>query len=68
MNRYVKMQKVDANTDINGIRPMEAKDIDVVHKKLNDFLKQFKLHIQFTKEEITHFLIPRDNVIESYVV
>jgi len=49
MNRYVKMQKVDANTDINGIRPMEAKDIDVVHKKLNDFLKQFKLHIQFTK-------------------
>ena len=47
---------------------MEAKDVDVVYKKLNDFLKQFKLHIQFTKEEIIHFLMPQDNVIESYVV
>ena len=68
MARYAKMHKVDADTDIAGIRQMEAKDVPIVHKKLNDFLKQFKLHIQFTVEEIAHFLIPRENVIESYVV
>ena len=68
MARYAKMHKVDADTDIPGIRQMEAKDVPIVHKKLNDFLKQFKLHIQFTIEEIAHFLVPRENVIESYVV
>ena len=68
MNRYVKMNKVSEETDIVGIRQMQAKDVAVVHKKLNDFLKQFKLHIQFSEEEVAHFLIPRDNVIESFVV
>jgi glycylpeptide N-tetradecanoyltransferase len=68
MSRYVKMHKVPEDTDIVGIRKMEAKDVPIVHKKLNDFLKQFKLHIQFTVEEIAHFMIPRDNVIEAYVV
>jgi glycylpeptide N-tetradecanoyltransferase len=47
---------------------MEAKDVPIVHKKLNDFLKQFKLHIQFSEEEVAHFMLPRENVIESFVV
>lgn len=68
MGRYVKMHKVAEDTDIVGIREMQKKDVPVVHKKLNDFLKQFKLHIQFSEEEIAHFLIPRENVIESFVV
>jgi hypothetical protein len=48
MSRYVKMHKVQEDTDIVGIRKMEAKDVPIVHKKLNAFLNQFKLHIQFT--------------------
>ena len=31
-------------------------------------MKTFKLHIQYTKKEIAHFLLPRENVIESFVV
>ena len=31
-------------------------------------MKQFKLHIQYTVDEIAHFLLPRENVIESFVV
>lgn len=58
MNRYVKINKVADTPDIVGIRPMEAKDVPIVHKKLNDFLNQFKLHIQFTEEEVAHFMIP----------
>ena len=68
MSRYVKMHKVQEDTDIVGIRKMEAKDVPIVHKKLNAFLNQFKLHIQFTQEEVAHFMIPRENVIEAYVV
>ena len=35
---------------------------------LNDYLQQYKLHIQFTLAEIGHFLLPQENVVESYVV
>lgn len=47
---------------------MEAKDVPVVHQKLNKFLSQFKMNIQFTQAEIAHFLLPREWVIESFVV
>ena len=35
-------------TDIPGLRPMEAKDVKVVHTKLTEYLKKFKLHIKFS--------------------
>ena len=35
---------------------------------MNVYLQQFKLRIQFTVEEIAHFLLPREWVIESFVV
>lgn len=47
---------------------MEAKDIPDVTKMLNKYLSQFALHIVFTEEEVRHFLIPREWVIETYVV
>lgn len=47
---------------------MEKDDVKAVHKLLNGYLSKFKLHIQFTVGEIAHFFLPRDNVIESFVV
>ena len=35
---------------------------------MNKFLTQFKLSIELTEGEIAHFLLPRPNVIESFVV
>lgn len=66
--RYVKMNKVADAPKIEGLRPMEADDVGSVHKLLNSYLEQYKLNIQFTKEEIGHFLLPREWVIESFVV
>lgn len=68
MARFVKMNKVADNTSTPGLRPMEKKDVPVVHKLLNTYLQQYKIHIQFTVEEIAHFLLPRENVVESFVV
>ena len=39
-----------------------------MHKLLNNYLTRYKLNIQFTEDEIAHFLLPREGVIESYVV
>lgn len=47
---------------------MEAPDVSYVQKLLNNYLTRYKLNIQFTEEEIAHFLLPREGVIESYVV
>jgi len=68
MSRFVKIYKLAAETSIVGLRPMEKKDVPVVHKKLNAFLSQFKLRIQLTEEEVEHFLLPREWVVESFVV
>ena len=35
---------------------------------LNDFLDAVKVHIVFSEEEVAHFMLPRENVIYSYVV
>lgn len=68
MARFVKIYTLPKETTTPGLRPMERKDIPVVHKKLNTYLTQFKMHIQFTEEEVGHFLLPREWVIESFVV
>jgi len=35
---------------------------------LNDYLMRYKLNIQFSLEEIAHFFLPKEWVIESFVV
>jgi glycylpeptide N-tetradecanoyltransferase len=68
MSRFVKIHKLPEETSIEGLRPMKESDVDQVHALLNKHLSQYALHIQFTKEEIAHFLLPREWVIESFVV
>lgn len=47
---------------------MEPKDVKTVHKLLNAYLGTKKVHMKFSVEEIAHFFLPRDNVVNSYVV
>lgn len=68
MARYVKLLKLPNETSIEGLRPMAKRDVKAVHELLADYLKKFEVYLHFTPEEIEHFLIPRDNVIESFVV
>ncbi len=66
--RYVKINKVADAPKIEGLRPMEADDVVPVQKLLNSYLTRYKLNIQFSVDEIAHFLLPREWVIESFVV
>jgi len=44
-------------------------DIPAVAKLLNDHLHScYKVHMEFTTEEVAHWVTPRDNVVYSYVV
>ena len=50
------------------MRPMEDKDVPRVTEMINAYLDKVKVHIVFSEEEIAHFMLPRENVIYSYVV
>ena len=67
MARYQKLLKLPAEPTIKGIRPMEAKDMDQVHAMLVEYLAKFKTHFNFSKDELTHFILPREGVIEAFV-
>lgn len=66
--RYVKLLKVPNETSIPGLRPMQHKDIPAVQALLSDYLIKRPLNISLNVEEVEHFLIPREEVIDSYVV
>jgi glycylpeptide N-tetradecanoyltransferase len=66
--RMVKIYKLPEVPVTPGLRPMEERDVDAVHTLLNNYLSKFKLKILFTHDEIRHWLLPRDKVINSYVV
>ena len=68
MNKYVKRYVLPDKSTIPGIRMMDAKDVPEVHKLLNEYLSQFQFHINFTQDEIVHIFLPRDKVIESFVI
>jgi glycylpeptide N-tetradecanoyltransferase len=64
----MKILKVPAETTIPGLRPMLKKDVPAVHNILSAYLTKSALHIEFSLEEVEHFLLPREGVIEAYVV
>jgi glycylpeptide N-tetradecanoyltransferase len=47
---------------------MKKKDVLQVHKLLTNYLKRFKLHFRYNEEEVKYWLIPRKDVIYTYVV
>lgn len=68
MARYIKLQRLPNETSTPGLRKLEEKDCEEAHNLLNAYLSKLKLRIQFNLEEFKHFFLPREWVIESYVV
>ncbi|KNC85039.1 glycylpeptide N-tetradecanoyltransferase 1 [Sphaeroforma arctica JP610] len=68
MQRMIKHYKLPTATVTPGLRPMEARDVPAVTEMLNTYLNKFVLHPIFTEDEIAHWLIPKDEVVDAYVV
>lgn len=47
---------------------MDKKDVTQVHKLLNTYIANFSLKLKLSVQDITHLLLPREGVIQSYVV
>ncbi|KAL8454019.1 hypothetical protein Emag_001591 [Eimeria magna] len=64
--RSKRLAPVREEPALEGLRPMKESDAPQVHKLLMTYLKNFKLHPDFTEEEIRHWLTPRENVVHVY--
>ncbi len=68
MARMIKLYKV-AKEPNHPLVEMTEEHIDGVHALLKTYLEsKFLLHVNFTKEEVAHWLLPRTNVINTYVL
>ena len=68
MSKHIKNHKLPNKTFMSGWREMTEDDVPQVHVKLNEYLATHKVHIEFSEEEVRHFLLPRENVVHSFVV
>jgi len=67
MARTIKLHKVPEQPQLSGMREMKPKDAQRVFELVTSYLKRFPLHPEFTKDELAHWMMPRDGVIYSYV-
>jgi glycylpeptide N-tetradecanoyltransferase len=65
---HMKLLNVPKDQTIHNIRPMVLKDAKKVQSLLAAHLEKLDVSFHFNKEEVIHFLLPRDKVIYSYVV
>lgn len=68
MARMQKLYKLPSETITSNLRIMEKKDVVGVYNLLTNYLLKFTLKILFTIDEIEHWLLPRKDVINSYVI
>ncbi|KAI8492077.1 glycylpeptide N-tetradecanoyltransferase [Branchiostoma belcheri] len=68
MQRTIKLYKLPDEPKTPGLRPMVKSDIPQVHALLSEHLKQFKLSPVFSVEEFEHWFLPREGIIDSFVV
>lgn len=52
----------------SGLRTMTKKDVPLVHRLLREYLSQFNLVPAMNQEEVEHWLLPRENIIDTYLV
>ena len=52
---------------VQGLRKMEEKDVPTVTRLLNSYFSKFKLAPVKNEEDVRHWLVPRDEVVYSYV-
>ena len=68
LNRTIKLFRVPKITTTPGLRQLEAKDVPSACELLNKYLSNFALAQQFTEDEFAHWFIPRQGVVNAYVV
>ncbi|KAM4812217.1 glycylpeptide N-tetradecanoyltransferase 2 isoform X4 [Urocitellus parryii] len=68
LQRTMKLYRLPDVTKTSGLRPMEPKDIKAVRELINTYLKQFHLAPVMDEEEVAHWFLPQEHIIDTFVV
>ncbi|XP_031417205.1 glycylpeptide N-tetradecanoyltransferase 1b [Clupea harengus] len=68
VQRALKLNRLPEAPKTPGLRPMRAEDGPAVQTLLEEYLKRFQLRPKFSEQEVLHWLLPREEVIDTYVV
>eukprot|EP00051_Salpingoeca_urceolata_P027966 m.484236 g.484236 ORF g.484236 m.484236 type:complete len:497 (+) comp23260_c0_seq1:245-1735(+) len=68
MSAFIKSYQLPAETATPGLRPMIEADVPSACRLLTKYLEKFLLHPLYDDEEFAHWFLPRDRVINSFVV
>ncbi|XP_071102854.1 glycylpeptide N-tetradecanoyltransferase 2-like [Haliotis cracherodii] len=68
MQRTLKLYKLPESTKTPGFRPFTPADVPEAYKLLASYLDTFDLSPNFSEEEFRHWFIPRNGIVDSYVV
>lgn len=68
MSVFKRVCQLPTVTKTKHLRPMEAEDVPQVTRLLREALQKYDVHPIFEEIDVRHHLLPRDNVIYTYVV
>lgn len=68
LQRTMKLYRLPDVTKTSGLRPMEPRDIKAVQELTNTYLKQFHLAPVMDEEEVAHWFLPQEHIIDTFVV
>ncbi|XP_073463827.1 glycylpeptide N-tetradecanoyltransferase 1 [Aquarana catesbeiana] len=68
MQRTMKLYRLPETAKTPGLKAMELRHVPAVHRLLNQYLSQFNLSPFMNEEEVKHWLLPQENIIDTFVV
>ncbi|XP_027091761.1 glycylpeptide N-tetradecanoyltransferase 1-like [Coffea arabica] len=68
MSRTIKLYKLPDQTATPGFRKMEPHDVPAVTRLLRNYLRQFVVSPDFDENDVEHWLLPKENVVDSFLV
>ncbi|XP_034414940.1 glycylpeptide N-tetradecanoyltransferase 1-like isoform X3 [Cyclopterus lumpus] len=68
LHRALKFYRLPEVTKTPGLRPLAKEDVVGVHSLLQANLCKFHLSSMLSLQEVEHWLLPRESVIDTYVV
>ncbi|KAL8560348.1 Glycylpeptide N-tetradecanoyltransferase 2 [Nucella lapillus] len=68
MQRTLKLYKLPDTPRTPGFRKFTPADVQEAYNLLTKYMQKFDLAPQFSEEEFRHWFIPRENIVDSFVV
>ncbi|KAJ6833468.1 glycylpeptide N-tetradecanoyltransferase 1 [Iris pallida] len=68
MSRTIRLYKLPDATVTPGFRKMELRDVPEVTRLLRGYLARFAVAPDFDEDDVEHWLLPTENVVDSFLV